>query len=207
MLQSLGNIEKLYRHNRNITIASVIMMTITAIVCVRYTTNVARELSQNVYAVIGENTVRLQAVNERENLPVEARGHVELFHRCFYDLDPDPDAVNAHIDRALLLGDGSVHELHDRYRENSYYSNLIAGNVSQTPTVDSIEIDMSSTPYRFRYTGKLEIVRATSVTTRELVTEGRFRRVARTDANPFGFLIEGYRIVSNDDIRTVRRRL
>jgi conjugative transposon TraK protein len=92
------------------------------------------------------------------------------------------------------------------FKENNVYNQVIASDISMTIKTDSIRLDFSSYPYTFWYYGKQKIVRTSNITLRNLETTGRLRNISRTDNNPHGFLIEGWRIVDNNDIETVRRK-
>jgi conjugative transposon TraK protein len=205
MLQSLNNLDKNYKQNRILTIISLLGMVVTAIFSVTYVTNAIMKQSQVVYALMGDNAVSLRAVSVLDNRPVEAYNHIDLFHRKFYDLDPDREVIDANLDYALGLGDNSIRDLYLAYEEDNYYRGLVSSNTSQDVILDSISLDMSSYPYYFRYTGQVKITRRSSIATRSLITEGYFRDVQRSKNNPHGFLIENYHVVENKDLMVERR--
>jgi hypothetical protein len=82
---------------------------------------------------------------------------------------------------------------------------MVSGNISQQIGIDSISLDMNSYPYYFKCLAKEKLIRTTSITTRNLITEGYLRNVQRSDNNPHGFLIERWMIVENRDIKTEGR--
>jgi len=96
--------------------------------------------------------------------------------------------------------------IYDDLKETGYYSGLISGNVNQTITVDSVAVNVNDYPYAFRCYATQNIVRPTSITTRNLITEGALRNVSRSDNNPHGFLIERWNIIENRDLKTENRR-
>lgn len=205
MLQSLNNMDKVFRQSRILTIVCVVGMVAVSLFSVTYVSNAQRAQSQVVYALIGDNAVSLSAVNVLENRPVEANNHVELFHRRLFGLDPDREVIDRNLNGALSMADNSAQMLVDAYEEDGYYRGLISSNMSQSITADSIYIDMATEPYYFRYTGELTITRPSSIATRSLVSEGYFRNVQRSQLNPHGFLIENYRILENEDISVQKR--
>lgn len=205
MLQSLNNMDKVFRQSRILTIICVIGMVVVSLYSVTYVYKAQREQSQVVYALIGENAVSLGAVDVMDNRPVEANNHVELFHRRLFGLDPDREVIDRNLNAAMSMADNSVKTLVDAYEEDNFYRGLISSNMSQSITADSVYIDMSIKPYYFRYTGELTITRPSSIATRSLVSEGYFRDVQRSQLNPHGFLIEGYRILENEDLRVEKR--
>ncbi len=205
MLQSLNNMDKVFRQSRILTIVCVIGMVVVSLTSVSYVYSAQRQQSQIVYALIGDNAVSLSAVDVLENRPVEANNHVELFHRRLFGLDPDREVIDRNLNAALSMADNSVQALVDAYEEDGYYRGLISSNMSQSITADSIYVDMATEPYYFRYTGELTITRPSSIATRSLISEGYFRNVQRSQLNPHGFLIEGYRVLANEDLRVEKR--
>ena len=205
MLQSLSNMDKVFRQSRILTIVCVIGMVVVSLTSVSYVYSAQRQQSQIVYALIGDNAVSLSAVDVLENRPVEANNHVELFHRRLFGLDPDREVIDRNLNAALSMADNSVQALVDAYEEDGYYRGLISSNMSQSITADSIYVDMATEPYYFRYTGELTITRPSSIATRSLISEGYFRNVQRSQLNPHGFLIEGYRVLANEDLRVEKR--
>jgi conjugative transposon TraK protein len=205
MLNTLNTMDRSFRQGRILTILCLVGMIGVSLFSVVYVSRSARQQSEVVYALMGDQAVTLRAVSVLENRPVEARSHVDLFHRSFFDLDPDREVIDRNIARALSLGDQSVRTLYQDYEEDHFYRKLIASNTSQDITVDSIRITMSEYPYHFRCSGQLTITRPSSIVTRSLITEGYFRDVQRSASNPHGFLIERFRVVENNDLRVTKR--
>jgi len=123
----------------------------------------------------------------------------------FFTLDPDEKVIGDNLNRALYLADGSAKRVYENLRESGYYAGVISGNISQRVTVDSIRLDLAGYPYYFRCYGQETIMRATSIVTRDLVTEGYLRDVSRSDNNAHGFLIERWTILENRDIKVEQR--
>ncbi len=111
-------------------------------------------------------------------------------------------AKQATITKALYLADGSAKTQYDNLRESGFYANLIAGNISQQITVDSIQLDMNQYPFGFKCYATEKLIRTSSTVTRSLVTQGSLRNVARSDNNPHGFLIEKWETLENKDLNT-----
>jgi conjugative transposon TraK protein len=99
----------------------------------------------------------------------------------------------------------SAKRQYDDLKETGYYSGIIAGNISQEISIDSIHLDMTGYPYYFRCYATEKIIRPSSQVTRDLVTEGWLRNSSRSDNNPHGFLIERWTILDNRDIKTEAR--
>ena len=145
------------------------------------------------------------AFSRKDNLPVEAKSHVKLFHEYFFTLDPDDKVIDANLSKALYMADGSAKAQYDNLRETGYYSNIIAGNISQQIIIDSVRVDFNVTPYAFHCKATIKIIRPNSIVTRNLSTQGFLRTVSRSDNNPHGFLIEKWETVDNKDIKTESR--
>lgn len=160
---------------------------------------------QRIYILASGKALEALAGERKDNLPVEARDHIKMFHFYFFQLDPDDKLIASHIGQALYLADGSAKKQYDDLSESGYYTGLISGNISQLVSMDSIVLNMDSYPFRFRYYGKQQIIRPSAVLSRKLVTEGYLRSVSRSDANPHGFLIERWKILDNHDLEIKNR--
>ena len=163
------------------------------------------KLQDKVYVIAGDKALEAFASGRRENIQVEARDHLRMFHTYFFSLDPDDKAIEANMSKAFYLADASAKKQYDNLKETGYYAQVISGNISQEITLDSVTVDVAQTPYYFRCVGTIRIIRPASIVTRNLVTEGYLRSVSRTDHNPHGFLIERWNTIENKDIKTESR--
>lgn len=166
------------------------------------------ELSKQKIYVLDNGKSLLVALREdiSENRDAEARDHVKRFHELFFTLEPDKDYIEKNVREALYLADRSAMEQYQSYKENNLYNQVIASNISMTLQADSVKLDFSTYPYPISFYGKQKIVRKSNITIRSLKTSGFLRNTSRTDNNPHGFLIEGWRIVENNDLETKRRK-
>ena len=103
------------------------------------------------------------------------------------------------------MADASAKKQYNILKETGYYSNIIAGNISQQISIDSITVDIKVKPYFFHCYGIEKIIRPNSIVTRNLITKGYLRNVSRSDNNPHGFLIERWETLENKDIKTENR--
>lgn len=164
-------------------------------------------LMQNkVYILANGKALEAYSSDRKDNVPVEARDHVKAFHQFFFSLDPDDKVIKANITKALYLADDTAKRIYDDLKENGYYSGIISGNISQTITVDSINVDINEYPYRFKCFARQNIIRTTSILSRNLITDGTLRNVSRSDNNPHGFLIERFNTLENKDLGAVNRK-
>ena len=107
--------------------------------------------------------------------------------------------------RALLLADKSVYNYYSDFAEKGYYNRIIAGNINQVLKVDSVVCDFNGYPYRAVTYATQKIIRQSNVTERSLVTTCRLLNSSRSDDNPNGFTIEGFTIIENKDLQTIKR--
>lgn len=165
----------------------------------------AEAAERRIYLLASGKALEGVAADRRDNVAVEARDHVRVFHEDFFSLDPDERVIRTNLTRALYLADGSAKRAWENLKESGYYAGIISGNISQEITVDSVALDLRVYPYYFRCYATERITRATVVVTRDLVTEGWLRVVMRSDNNPHGFLIERWNTIENRDIKTENR--
>ena len=162
---------------------------------------------QKIY-VLDNGKSLLLALREdiSENRNAEAKDHVKRFHELFFTLEPDKAYIENNVREALFLADQSATDQYRSFKENNLYNQVIASDISMTLVTDSVKVDFSADPYEFSFFGRQKIVRKSNITVRNLETSGRLRNISRTDNNPHGFLIEGWRITDNTDLETVKRK-
>lgn len=206
MFQQLKNIDTAFKHIRMFSL--VLILACVAICCYTIFKSYAMvsQSQERIYILANSKALEAYSAGRKDNIPVEARDHVKMFHYYFFTLDPDDEVIQKNINKALYLADESAKRQYDNLKESRFYSNIISGNISQDIEVDSIRIDIDQYPHYFRCYSRQRIVRATSIVIRKLVTEGYLRNVARSDNNPHGFLIEKWNTLENKDIRTEARQ-
>lgn len=205
MFTKTKNIDSAFRHVRAFSLLFLIGCTAVTVYIAYKSFRLAAQAEQKIFILANGKALEAYAADRKDNIPVEAKDHVKMFHHHFFTLDPDDKVIQANITKALYLADGSAKQQYDNLKENSYYANLISGNISQEIAVDSIAINTDSYPFYFQYKGRQRIIRPTTIATRSLTTEGWLRNVSRSDNNPHGFLIEKWRTIENTDI-TIQNR-
>jgi len=205
MFRQAKNIDTAFKQVRNF---AFLMIVSSVMICFYVIYNSYKEttaIESRIYILANGKALEAFAGDRKENIPVEARDHVKMFHHYFFSLDPDDKVIQANITRALYLADGSAKRVYESLKENNYYTGIISGNVSQEINVDSVSLNMNSYPYYFRCYATEKITRPSSITTRSLITEGYLRNVSRSDNNPHGFLIEKWNTIENKDLKTENR--
>lgn len=204
MFQQLKNIDTAFKHVKLFSIVVIIVcLTISCFVLVK-SFQAVQNAESRVYILANGKVLEAFSAGRKDNVKVEANDHVKTFHQYFFTLDPDEKVIQTNIGKALYLADGSAKAQYDNLRENGYYSNLISANISQEINVDSVQLDLDQYPYFFKCFASQKLIRASSTTSRNLITEGFIRNVSRSDNNPHGFLIENWKTVNNRDT-TIQR--
>jgi conjugative transposon TraK protein len=205
MFTKAKNIDTAFQHIRLFSI--VFMIGCAAVTCLVFLNSMkqVRESEQHIYILANGKILEAFAGERKDNIPVEARDHIGMFHHYFFTLDPDEKVINGNISKSLYLADGSAKKQYDNLRENGYYRSIISGNISQQVDIDTINLNTTDYPYYFHLIGKEKLIRTTSIVTRSLVTEGYLRNVSRSDNNSHGFLIERWTILENKDLKTENR--
>lgn len=205
MFQKARNIDSAFRQVRLFTILVVICCMLICCYVIYNSYRATMAMESRIYILADGKALEAFAGDRKQNIPVEARDHVKMFHHYFFSLDPDDKVIKSNISQALYLADASAKREYESLQENNFYTNLISGNVSQQITVDSVALNMEHYPFYFKCFATEKITRLTTITTRNLITEGYLRNVARSDNNSHGFLIERWNIIQNNDVKTENR--
>lgn len=206
MFRKMKNIDTAFKQVRLFSLAVITLCLILTLFMAYKSYQLATQSQQRIFILANGKALEAYAADRKDNVPVEARDHVKMFHHYFFTLDPDDKVINSNITKALYLADGSAKQQYDNLKENGYYTNLISGNISQEMQADSIIINTNDYPYYFRYKGVQKIIRPTTIVTRSLVTEGYLRNVSRSDNNAHGFLIERWKTLENADLKIENRQ-
>ena len=205
MFKQTKNIDTAFRYIKSF---SLLMVTGCFLLCgfVLYKSyELSARMKDKIYVLDEDKALEAYSANRKDNIEVEARSQVSMFHTDFFTLDPDEKVINANIAKALNLADGSAKRQYDNLKETGYYSSIISGNISQRIFIDSIKVNIKSEPYFFKCYASIKIIRPNSIVTRNLITQGFLRNTLRSDNNPHGFLIERWETLENRDIKTENR--
>ena len=205
MFKQLRNIESAFSHIRLFTIVVVISSLSASGFAIYKSIRMVNQAQERIYILANGKALEAWSAERKDNIPVEARDHVKMFHWHFFTLSPDERVIETNVTKALYLADESAKRQYDNLKESRYYSNIISGNISQDITIDSIRIETVDYPFHFSCYARQKLVRTTSVVTRSLITEGYLRNVPRSDNNPHGFLIEKWTTTENKDIKIENR--
>lgn len=205
MFKKLKNIDDAFRHVRVFTLLVVAGSIGMCLYVFAKSYSLSASLHDKIFVLAGDKALEAYASSHKENLGVEARDHVRMFHTYFFSLDPDEKAIDANMSRALYLADGTAKKQYDALKETGYFAGVISGNVRQEIIIDSVLTDLRSEPYLFRCYATIRITRPTSIVRRSLITQGYLRNISRSDHNSHGFLIEKWETLENRDLSTEPR--
>lgn len=205
MFNQLKNIDSAFKHIKSFSIVFLICCVALSCFALFKSYQITASAQEKIYILANGKALEAYAEERKDNIPVEARDHIKMFHHYFFTLHPDDKAIQENMLKALYMADETAKRQYDNLQENGYFTNIITGNISQELLVDSIKVDINSTPFYFKCFARQKIIRASTVVTRNLITEGYLRNVARSDHNPHGFLIERWATLENKDIKIEKR--
>ena len=205
MFKQTKNIDTAFRYIKTFTLLMVAGCFFLCGYVLYKSYELSARVQDKIYILSGDKAMEAYTAKRKDNIEVEARSHIAMFHVDFFTLDPDEKVIDANIKKALYLADGSAKRQYDNLKETSYYSNIISGNISQQISIDSISVNMKTEPYIFHCYATIKIIRPNSIVTRNLITQGYLRNISRSDHNPHGFLIERWETIENKDIKIENR--
>lgn len=205
MFKPTQNIDTAFRSVRGVMMVVIAACLLICGYALYQNAQLSARVQDRVYVLSNGKAIEVFASSRKDNIQVEARDHVTMFHTYFFSLDPDEKAIAVNIKKALYMADASAKKQYDDLVETGYIAGIISGNISQQVSIDSVLVNTSAEPYLFRCYATLKIIRSTSAVTRNLITQGYLRNVSRSDHNPHGFLIERWETLENKDLKIENR--
>ncbi|WP_278965856.1 conjugative transposon protein TraK [Alistipes senegalensis] len=204
--KSLKNIETSFRQLRLFMLVFLGLCAVVILFSLAASYRFAEAQRQKIYVLDeGKSLMLALAQDLSQNRPVEAREHVRRFHELFFTLAPDRAAIESNITRAMFLCDKSAYHYSQDMQEKGYYNRIVAGNINQRIEVDSMVCDFNVYPYRVMTYARQLIIRESNITERSLTTRCELINSVRSDNNPQGFTMEKFEILTNRDLRTIKR--
>jgi conjugative transposon TraK protein len=177
---------------------SFLTAVIICISVIRFSYGIIEESRKKIYVLDKDIPVLVRQTDVSENRPVEYRSHINLFHMLFFNLPPDDQFIRDNLARAMYLVDESGLSEYNNLKEKGYYNSILAGSAVLSVRADSIVLNQAKK--EFYYYGTQRIERQSSVLIRQLMTTGKYHDVPRTEHNPHGCLITGWKTLLNKDI-------
>ncbi|QKG54916.1 conjugative transposon protein TraK [Hymenobacter sp. BRD67] len=204
MFESLKTIDSAFKQVKTLAIIFIASCLILAITVAYFSFQNSAAAANRIYVIEGGQLLTAGARDARADRPVEARAHVKQFHEDFFTLDPDQKAIDGNINKALYLADNSAKREYENLKEKGFYNDLIAANISMEITVDSVVLSKNR-PFTARTYAHQRLIRATSITNRDLIADCTLRDVTRSENNPHGFIMENWRVLQNNTLSTISR--
>jgi len=186
------NIYSVLQTNRFVVITVVSGALISSLLFGWMMYDIQRTALNNSFAINTDGSViPLKWVTQKENLEVEAKAHLELFHTYFYNIDASNYLRN--LEKALWLGNSSVDDLYRQKKADGVYNRLLQYSLVQKVLSIESQLDLQVEPYQFKTTTIFEINRGTVVDRYELISTGNLIVVDRNyPTNTHGLLITNY---------------
>ncbi|SEM75391.1 Bacteroides conjugative transposon TraK protein [Mucilaginibacter gossypiicola] len=176
---------------------------IIAVTALAFASRQAADARKSIYILAGNIPIMANQTDVAVNRPVEYRADIERFHSLFFSLTPDDKYIDYQLKKAMYLVDESGVQEYNNLKENGYFNSILSSSSVLTLTTDSISLDLNRK--YFRYYGKLKIDRRSSTVIRSLITEGYLKDIPRSDNNPHGVLICGWKTLENKDLQDVQK--
>lgn len=202
MFKQLKNIDTAFQHIKMFSLFLIAACVLVSGFAIWKSFTMVQNSQKHIYILANGKALEAFSAERKDNVAVEGRDHVKMFHHWFFTLDPDQKVINSHINNALNLADETARKSYENLKEAGYYNNIISANISQEIEVDSVQVDLANYPYYFRCFATQKLIRSSSTVIRKLVTQGYLRNVSRSDNNPHGFLIQKWETVLNTDVNT-----
>ncbi len=199
MFTQFKNIDTAFQHIKTFSITLILACILISGFAIYKSYEMVKTVQEKIYILANGKAIEAFSSERKDNVEVELRDHIRVFHHEFFTLDPDEKVIQENISKALNLADESAKKAYDNLREQGFYNNIISANISQEIAVDSIKLDIDQYPFYFRCYATQRLIRSTSSVTRKLLTQGYVRNVSRSDNNPHGFLIQRWETLENRD--------
>lgn len=187
-----SNIYSVLKLNRFIVLSVVLVAFASSSYSIYQMYRTTQTMLNSNFAVDADGEViPLKLVKQRENLAVEAKAHIALFHHYFYNLNTSN--YQAQLEKALWLGDKTVDDVYRQKKADGIYNRILQYALVQKINLKKIDVDLRQEPYVFHVVAKLEVQRGTITDSYELVTSGALVPVDRNfPRNPHGLLITNF---------------
>jgi conjugative transposon TraK protein len=166
-----------------------------------YAYRLVANAQKSIYILDNNVPILARQTDMQMNRPAEYRAHVDLFHSLFFSLTPDDKYMEYQMKKAMYLIDETGMQQYNDLKEKGFFNSILSSSSVLTLQTDSVALDMPK--HYFRYYGKLKIDRKSSTVIRSLITEGYLKDIPRSDNNPHGVLITGWKTLENKDLNNV----
>ncbi len=199
----IKNIESKIRLASFVSMGSLLLAFSISITVSFYAYKQVVSARKSIYILDNNVPILAKQTDVQMNRPAEYKAHIDLFHSIFFSLTPDDRFIEYQMKRAMYLIDESGARQYNDLKEKGYFSSVLSSSSVLTLQTDSIVIDL---PHMyFRYYGKQKIDRRSVTVLRSLITEGYLKDIPRSENNPHGVLITGWKTIENKDVENVQK--
>jgi conjugative transposon TraK protein len=199
----IKNIESKIRLASFVSIGSLLLAFFVSIAVSFYAYKQVVSARKSIYILDNNVPILAKQTDVQMNRPAEYRAHIDLFHSIFFSLTPDDRFIEYQMKRAMYLIDESGARQYNDLKEKGYFSSVLSSSSVLTLQTDSIILDLPH--LYFRYYGRQKIDRRSVTVYRSLITEGYLKDIPRSENNPHGVLITGWKTIENKDIENVQK--
>src|SRR5689334_9783780 len=108
MFRQLKNIDSAFKYVRSFSLALVVASVGIGCFAIYCAHDILSRSGQRIFVLANGKALEAIASDRKDNIPVEAKDHVKMFHLWFFSLDPDDKVIQRNITRALYLADGTA---------------------------------------------------------------------------------------------------
>ena len=108
MFSKIKNIDTAFRHIKLFTIVLVLGCSSIAVYALYKSNEIVSASQERIFILANGKVLEAYAEERKDNLGVEARDHVKMFHHYFFTLDPDDKVIQSNLTKALYLADASA---------------------------------------------------------------------------------------------------
>jgi conjugative transposon TraK protein len=199
----IKNIESKIRLASFVSIGSLLLAFFVSIAVSFYAYKQVVSARKSIYILDNNVPILAKQTDVQMNRPAEYRAHIDLFHSIFFSLTPDDRFIEYQMKRAMYLIDESGARQYNDLKEKGYFGSVLSSSSVLTLQTDSIVLDLPH--LYFRYYGRQKIDRRSVTVSRSLITEGYLKDMPRSENNPHGVLITGWKTIENKDIENVQK--
>ena len=185
LIKYFDTIESGFRRMKFLTLSAVALAVAVPSVSIALSYSFVNRRTGSVYVVTG-GEASLARLSDGESVrDLEVRDHVSRFHELMFNL--------------------AGYDYYQMLSETDFYARLIAANASQQIAIDSMAVNMGVYPYEAEVTGKLYVMRQSSITAYDFESRCSLVNIERSESNPHGLMIEKFRVVRNRQLGTRQR--
>src|SRR6266540_4732364 len=102
MFRQLKNIDSAFKFIRGFCL---LLVTGSLLICCYSIYKIAAavtEAKQKIYILANGKILEAFAADRKDNIPVEARDHIKMFHQYFFTLDPDDKVIQSNLQKHCI---------------------------------------------------------------------------------------------------------